>query len=249
MRHQMNSILGKKDGIYQLSALTALRSLLPRFCDQRSRLGPFVLTLPDLHQSNIFVDDEWNVTRVIDLEFAPVYPMQMVNVPHWLNRQSVDDLVGPALDEYKSLYDAFVTIVEREEIAGQHTNTFSRKLREDWEKGRLWYALALSSINGFPIIFEQHLRPKFYEKFDLDTDGVALAQLWHENVFEFIESKLEDYQRYKEEVHRIFEVARAREIGETKATETEASDCDGDIGKKTNDDAVLAKSTKKDNSI
>jgi hypothetical protein len=71
MRHQPNSILSEEDGIYQLSALVGLRDLLPRFWD-RSASGSFVLDLADLHQSNIFVDEDWNVTRLINLEFAPV---------------------------------------------------------------------------------------------------------------------------------------------------------------------------------
>ena len=217
MRHQLNSILSNNDGIYQLSALTALRSLLPRFWDQHSRSGPFVLTLADLHQSNIFVDEEWNVTRLIDLEFAPVRPVQMAHVPSWLSNRGVDELDGPDLDEYEVLYHDFITILEREETAGQFANTYSQKLREDWSTGRLWYSMAMDSINAFPTIFEQHFRPRFFKKFQLDTDGVALAQLWDEKVFEFINGKLENKQRYVEQVRKIFAEAMTRESEERRA--------------------------------
>lgn len=74
LRFQPNSILGRPDGVFQLSALVALRALLPVFWKQDVRDDAFVLTLPDLHQSNIFVDDDWNIVGVIDLEFAPVQP-------------------------------------------------------------------------------------------------------------------------------------------------------------------------------
>lgn len=210
MRYQLNSILNQDDGIYQLSALAALRTLLPRFWDQRSRSGPFVLTLADLHQSNFFVDDEWNITRLIDLEFAPVRPVQMAQVPSWLSGRGVDELDGPAFEEYAALYDEFVTILEAEEIASQHDNAYSQTLRESWRTGRFWYTMALDSVNGYPQIFVQHLRSKFFEKFQLDTDGVALAQLWDEKVMDFISAKLEDYQRYVGLIHKIFEEAGAR---------------------------------------
>lgn len=84
MRHQPNAILSEADGLYQLSALSALRIMLPRFWDQNSRNGPFVFSFNDLHQSNIFVDEDWNVTSIIDLEFACVQPIQMTCIPTWL---------------------------------------------------------------------------------------------------------------------------------------------------------------------
>lgn len=229
MRHQLNSVLSIKDGIYQLSALVALRALVPRFWDQRSRNGPFILTLVDLHQSNIFVDDEWNVTRLIDLEFAPVRPVQMAQVPSWLSNRGVDEFEGPHLEEYQSLYDEFVTILEKEESAGHHTNALSQKLREDWSTGRMWYSIAMDSVNAFPFIFEQHLQPRFFNNYQKDTDDMALAQLWDEKVFEFLDEKLEDQQRYVEKIRQIYAEARAREsevgavtvegVVETKATE------------------------------
>lgn len=119
LRHQPNSILGRPDGVFQLSALTALRALFPKFCNQNLRNDPFVLTLPDLHQSNIFVDDDWNIVSVIDFEFAPVQPQQLVGVPHWLSGKSIDELVGPDLEEYQILHDSFAGILREEETAKQ----------------------------------------------------------------------------------------------------------------------------------
>lgn len=131
LRHQPNSIISKDDGIYQLSALTAFRALLPRFW--RWRDAPFVVNLTDLHQSNVFVDEDWNITRVIDLEFAPVRPLQMARVPSWLNSRSIDELTDTHLEEYQALYDEFVKVVEQEENHfGQQDHTLSRKFREDW---------------------------------------------------------------------------------------------------------------------
>jgi hypothetical protein len=38
----------------------------PRMMQHRH--GPFPLQLTDLHASNIFVDEDWNITCLIDLE-------------------------------------------------------------------------------------------------------------------------------------------------------------------------------------
>lgn len=206
MRHQPNSILSKADGIGQLSALANLRRLQSRFWDQRSCGGPFVLTLPDMHQSNIFVDDDWNVTSLIDLEFAPVAPVQIWKVPVWLSDRGVDQIERPDFDEYQSLYNEFVSAIEREEEAGGQDNTYSSKLRQDWSTGNFWYSTALGSIDAYPAIFDQHLQ----QKLD-DADKVTLTQFCGEDVSEFIEKKLEDFRRYEERIHEIFEEAKARE--------------------------------------
>lgn len=73
--HQPNSIQDKDDGEQQLAALTMMRALLPTFTLRDYRNGPFVFTLTDLHQSNIFVDDNWNITSLIDLEWASSLPI------------------------------------------------------------------------------------------------------------------------------------------------------------------------------
>jgi hypothetical protein len=214
LRHQPNAILGKRDGTFQLSALTALRALFPKFHNQTSRNDPFVLTLPDLHQSNIFVDDDWNVVSVIDFEFAPVQPRQMVGVPHWLSGKSIDELIGPELDEYQVLYDTFVSILREEETAKQQGHSFSERLKEDWHSGRMWYNAALKSSNGFPIIFEQSLQPRYYPSLEPDAEGVTLMRLWGEDCEEFIAGKLRDKAKYIERIRAIFAEAEAAAAGE-----------------------------------
>ena len=208
LRFQPNSILGRPDGVFQLSALVALRALLPVFWKQDSRGDTFVLTLPDLHQSNIFVDSDWNIVGVIDLEFAPVQPQQMVNVPHWLSDKSIDELVGPALEEYKGLYDLFVDTLEGQEAARQQDHRFSRRLREDWQTGKLWYNAALRSSNAFPLVFEHNIQPRFFAKFDPDVEGLSLLQLWGENYEEFITAKIQDKNRYEEDIRAIFAASK-----------------------------------------
>lgn len=214
LRHQPNAILGRNDDKFQLSALTALRALLPKFYDQTSRNDLFVLTLPDLHQSNIFVDDYWNVVSVIDFEFAPVHPQQLVGVPHWLSGKSIDELVGPDLDEYQVLYDTFVGILREEETAKQQGHSFSERLKEDWYSGKIWCNAALKSSNGFPIVFEQNLQPRYFQKFEPGAGGVTLMRLWGEDCEELIAGKLRDKAKCIERIRAIFAEAEAAAAGE-----------------------------------
>lgn len=196
-----------------MSALTALRALLPNFWTQTLRNGPFVLTLPDLHQSNMFVDEDWNIVGVIDFEFAPVQPQQMVGVPHWLSDKSIDELVGPALDEYKELHDQFIDVLAVEEANRGQGHAFSGRLREDWRTGRLWYNAALRSSNAFPLIFENNLQPRFFPSFDPNLDGVTLSRLWGEDHEDFIAAKLRDKAKYDEDIRHLFAMAKAALCG------------------------------------
>lgn len=216
MRHQLNAITDEDDGVYQLSALTALRAMIPRFASRESRHGPFVLTLPDLHQSNIFVDENWNITSLIDLEFAPVQPSQMTCAPIWLNSLGADELEGTDLEKYKILYDEFVDTVESEETARGASDAYSQRLRDDWHTERLWFSMALRSINGFPIIFEKHLQPKFYDDLSKD-EATTLARLWDEDAMGFIASKVKDLEKYEQQVCDIFDAAEKEEL-QTKST-------------------------------
>lgn len=189
----MNSILDENDGVHQLSALVGMRALLPNFFNADSRKGPFVLSMPDLHLKNIFVNDDWNIVNIIDLEFAPVVPVQMVQVPHWITDKGVDELHGPELEIYKQHYDEFVNILEQEEKALARDNSHGQRLRREWETGRMWYVMALGSINAFPGIFEQHLQPRsFKEGFETHVQGKPLSRLWCEDVDSFIAKKLDD---------------------------------------------------------
>jgi hypothetical protein len=55
--YQPNAVNNVQDCGYQISALATMRTILPLFFCRKWRRGPFVFRLTDLHQSNIFVDD------------------------------------------------------------------------------------------------------------------------------------------------------------------------------------------------
>ncbi|KAK5107624.1 hypothetical protein LTR62_000959 [Meristemomyces frigidus] len=74
----------------------------------------------------------------------------------------------------------------------------------------MWYNGALRSINAFPLVFEHHLQPRFFPKFDLKVEGEALLRLWGEKPEEFIAAKLEDKKRYDQRVRDIFAAARQK---------------------------------------
>lgn len=153
------------------------------------------------------MDSEWNITSLIDLEFASVRPIQTVRgVPSWLSNHGVDELEGIALEEYDHLYHLFVDVLEEEEKARRLSTTYSERLRDAWKTGRLWYMASLNSLNAFPTVWEQHLQPRFFEKFEIQGEGMVLARLWggEKDVRGFIRGKVEDNEIYRERIREIF---------------------------------------------
>ncbi|OJJ36408.1 hypothetical protein ASPWEDRAFT_49912 [Aspergillus wentii DTO 134E9] len=84
INYQPNAIHNLTDGQEQLAALTMMRGTLHHFISRQYRNGPFVLTLSDLHPSNIFVDEEWHIISLIDLEWACSFPIELQTPPYWL---------------------------------------------------------------------------------------------------------------------------------------------------------------------
>ncbi|KAF2768962.1 hypothetical protein EJ03DRAFT_351624 [Teratosphaeria nubilosa] len=218
-QHQPNAILGRNDGIYQLSALVGLRAILPKFFRRESCREQYVMNLCDLHQSNIFVDDDWHITRIIDLEFACSSPIELLHVPHWLTDQGVDQLDGPRGVEYKAAYDQYVDPVAEREVATQGTSTLSQLSRENWSSGRMWRVAALASLNVFPAMFSQHLRPRYFKEWKSDSHAWPLAQLWCENVSEFLDAKARDLQDYETRVREVFAEVAAIQDDQSAAEE------------------------------
>ncbi|OAL25414.1 hypothetical protein AYO20_10448 [Fonsecaea nubica] len=136
IHHQPNSIHHHDDGEQQLAALTMMRAIIHHFLDPTYRHGPFVFTLTDLHQSNIFVDKDWHITSLIDLEWACSLPIEFQSLPYWLSGLAVDELTGEHLDTFRRLATEYLDAFEQEERRILGTNLFQTPImRKGWETG------------------------------------------------------------------------------------------------------------------
>ncbi len=78
---QPNAVYSGDDCRAQMAVKTLLRVLSHRHVRRYLRSGPFALQLTDLHASNIFVDEEWNVTGLVDLEWICALPLESGDAP------------------------------------------------------------------------------------------------------------------------------------------------------------------------
>ena len=202
-----NSIHHENDGRSQLAMLTAMKAILARFVNRKFRSSPFMMSLTDLHRSNIFVDRDWNITKVIDLEWACVRPLELLASPHWISGQKLEDLVDEApCQEYADFHNKFAAIFEEEEMSRYGTNEMAEILRSNWTSGAFWYFTILYNPTALHLIFENRIQPRFMKVDDEAVDKFCqvVSNFWNDDVASFIAGKVEEQKSYDEELREVF---------------------------------------------
>ncbi|KAG9230087.1 hypothetical protein BJ875DRAFT_507532 [Amylocarpus encephaloides] len=159
---QPNSVRNQDDGEMQLAALTALRATMHRFIPPEYRDGPFFFTLTDLHRSNIFVDEHWNIRTIIDLEWACSQPIEMQLPPYWLTSKVVDGFEDfESVAELDTLLTGYFAIYEEEENARNGILYQAPVMRHVWEAGRFWYLQAVKVPKG---MYREHCEESIFDQ-------------------------------------------------------------------------------------
>lgn len=210
-RHQPNAVFDEKDGLMQASALMLVRSAWSCFFRRDLLRGPFVLSLTDLHQSNILVDDNWNITYLIDLEWACSRPVEMVRAPFWLSGQVID---GITKEEYELIHTEFMQAFAEEEAKINELQNrrpsmamqLHSILQQGWDNGSFWCSLALDSPTGLFALFFDHIQPRF-SKSDPDKQNFwsITTNHWKIGAMDFIQDKLKEKADYDLAVRKAFE--------------------------------------------
>ncbi|OBT45144.1 hypothetical protein VE00_04339 [Pseudogymnoascus sp. WSF 3629] len=145
------------------------------FHDNRLQSQPNAIN--DINDSsNIFVDKDWHITSLVDLEWGCSRPIEMVEPPYWLTNKGVDQILP---DEYNKVRVEFMTILEEEELLAASNTTEKGGLRladvmnQAWEMGTFWYTLALSSPTGLFHLFYHYIQPRLISIHDEDLGDSA----------------------------------------------------------------------------
>lgn len=236
IRHKPNAIRDRDDREAQLSALTMMKAVLPHYACRDLRYGPFVLSLTDLHQSNIFVDKDWNITKLIDLEWACALPIEMIHPPYWLTSEGIDTLEGTALQEYARVRKEFMYIFEREEKMMMKTfssldtcpTPLTNAIHRGWQVGNFWYFSALNSPPGLYNLFFDKIQPCFVkacsEKKAFTDFEEVFAPYWSVgDMSKIIDAKIKESELYAYQLRALF-AERTGEGEESAGKERNAND-------------------------
>ncbi|KAE8352430.1 hypothetical protein BDV28DRAFT_125778 [Aspergillus coremiiformis] len=198
--HQPNAINNEADFILQASILAIMRMLPPLFL-KNNHYGPFFFSLTDLHRSNIFVDEQWHVTCLVDLEWGCTLPAEMLRVPYWLAGDIIDEIPQ---EELESVQQEFMAILKAEEKKLSRVSDLSAILEEGWSTGSYWYGLALAIPNGLFWLFDERIC-KLITKTWREALHRDLVWFWTPKTLEVLKKKINDRKRYDDCLRREFE--------------------------------------------
>ncbi|RFU31554.1 hypothetical protein B7463_g4775, partial [Scytalidium lignicola] len=112
---QTNCIYNEADARYNLYGLHQFRSILMGWLRRETNEGPFLLTHGDFRRRNILVDQDMNITGVLDWEWSRTVPVQMFVPPPWLKGGDINGLLGFNGLAYTRELRSFRDIVEANE--------------------------------------------------------------------------------------------------------------------------------------
>ncbi|KAM5342110.1 hypothetical protein ACJ41O_015141 [Fusarium nematophilum] len=196
---QRNICETKEDARQRFAARRRLAHLIPRYCLEDNL--SFRLFSDDFGPFNMLADPEtFKITAVLDFEFTNAMPAQYLHdVPSWLLLASPhcwlerDDKAG-----FEKLFvpqmELFIAELERVESTQPPLNTgeppdrLSALMRESWNKGRFWFNYAMRTSIDADVVYWKTL-----------DDGESRDLLHEEEVEEFVEMKMEQFDGYLRE--------------------------------------------------
>ncbi|KAL3464559.1 hypothetical protein BJX64DRAFT_275761 [Aspergillus heterothallicus] len=192
LQRQPNVVNDEDDCGIQMGTLAAMRAL---------HHGPFIFSLTDLHQSNILVDQNWNITCLVDLEWACSRPIEMIETPYWLTGKGVDQINA---DKYNIPRCELMDILASQEAPNtdRAIPRLSEVLANTWASGKFWVTLAPSIPSALFTIFAKHIYPQFSSHGN--PGHGALPFLWAKDAPRFVNKKV-DEKVYDEKLQLAFE--------------------------------------------
>lgn len=124
LQHQPNAVRDAEDAGGQMAVVAMLRALLTNFTKRDLRRGPFVFQLTDLNPGNLFVDNEYRITAICDLEWACSLPLEMLHPPIWLSGRALDCFLVEDAEKRETCNERFNELCE----------TFAKLLAEERNK-------------------------------------------------------------------------------------------------------------------
>ncbi|KAF5707797.1 aminoglycoside phosphotransferase [Fusarium mundagurra] len=183
---------------------TLLRGLSCKYLKKEFRNGPFTLQFTDLHASNIFVDDDWNVTCLLDLEWISALPTEMLAVPYWVTGRKIDEVAGKHFKEFNEVRQEFMRVFEEEEAKADSEAPLSRVMQDTWDSKAFWFWHCLKSVDAMRWLIWQQICPQFGADWS-PSFSKKLSEFWCQDSQEMVNRKKNEFKVYEEELNHAFE--------------------------------------------
>ncbi len=199
LKQQPNSLANKEDGQKQMAALRVLRERMHHLLDSSPDKVGFCLTMTDLTKANIFVDEEWHITAIIDLDGTCFWPIEMLHPPMWLTNKAIDELVEEEEQRFEMERTRFMNMFRVEERM-LDASCLSGQMDLCWRRGSCWCGIILGNTSAAYNLIRDHFIPRFHDLLDFDEAYDLKAKAWTEASDIFIQKKLEDLKEYRTQI-------------------------------------------------
>lgn len=202
LAYQPNAVRNKYDAEAQMAVLTMMRTLPQQFVQQHLQHGPFILRFTDLHASNIFVDQNFSITSLPDLEWVCSLPVETQHPPFWLSGHELDELEGEKEKDFDTMCIEFLEIFEREDnqLSSLGPGFYTRVMRDALDQKTHWFIASLNEPRATYNFFLDHLQPRFAPSHSQEEEAILfqriLAPYWTLHASDFIKRKVSDRENY-----------------------------------------------------
>ncbi|KAM4065851.1 aminoglycoside phosphotransferase [Hirsutella rhossiliensis] len=157
--------------------------------------------------SNIFVDDNWEVTALIDMEWMCTLPVEMLSVPYWLTNCSIDDITDDNYGVFEETRRTFLAIMDEESksIPMEHGLELTRTMRRGWDSKGVWFWSCLKSVNAWLFLFEDHIAPRFSAERGFITELKKVSMFWRDEVDQVVKTKVDEEEQFQAELRELFD--------------------------------------------
>ncbi|KAJ4512100.1 hypothetical protein HRR83_006057 [Exophiala dermatitidis] len=215
--HQPNVARSKLDLEGQMATIVALRALYSTFMSTPLQREPPIFQFTDLHEDNFFVDENYCITGIVDIEFSCALPREMQHPPFWLSGHELDDLDGEGTQENEEKFERaceeFLRILEEEDDDDGDGETFSicprdyaQAMRDSLRRKQHWYLTAVKVPRIAYNTFVNKIQPQFAFSHSEEEAGKfqdVMAKYWRVDTVAFFEQKRHEWSNHLSQLRSI----------------------------------------------
>jgi len=164
---QSNAVFDRHDARQKFLTTRLFPSILERFINPRTADGPFFLTHPDLHQTNVMINPQFEVAAILDWEFSCTMPLEVACSPPICLTDDSPEQLRPGSKAYKTFQQHFKLFADfTNKILSDrqidHRTDISSTVTEALSEKRAFFAWAVRDVRQMHVIFWDHLAPHIY---------------------------------------------------------------------------------------
>lgn len=209
LRIHPGSVTDAEDAAKKYRRLRMLANMVPELVDPAWDGGPFVLRCEGMRFGNMLVDEDFNITAVLDWEWSYSAPRQLLHSPprwlivrrplHWNTRAPWGDSCSA---RYHECFEIFIRILAEEENIrakerspgknGKNGDRLSHLMSNSLESGIFWLHELLLAPSA-------HSNEALWEKVEKSVmKGTECPSVNDEEVQEFVNWKVRQLRRFNE---------------------------------------------------